>query len=171
MDDGRCPDIGHDDPVLWLIAVLLVVVGLIGVVVPVIPGAILIFAGLSLAAWADGFVRVGFVTIFVLGLLTVATYVVDVATMALGMKRLGTSKRAMAGAAMGTIAGVFFGLPGLIIGPFAGAALGELTAHNDVRRAGRAGIVAWVGFLVGTILKVALAFAMVAIFLMAWSGP
>jgi uncharacterized protein YqgC (DUF456 family) len=84
------------------------------------------------------------------------------------MKRLGTSKRAMAGAAVGTIVGVFFGFPGLIIGPFAGAALGELTAYRDVRRAGRAGIVAWVSFLIGTVIKFGLAFAMLGIFLMAW---
>jgi uncharacterized protein len=161
-------EIGHDAPVIWMIAVMLVVVGLIGVVVPVIPGAVLIFSGLLVAAWADGFARVGVGTIIVLGILTAATYVVDVATMALGMKRLGTTKRAMAGGAAGTIAGVFFGLPGLLVGPFIGAALGELTAHRDVRRAGRAGFAAWAGFLVGTIVKVALAFAMVAIFLMAW---
>jgi len=154
----------------WVLAVLLVAVGLIGVVVPVVPGAILIFAGLLLAAWEDGFVRVSVGTIIALGILTMATYVVDVATMALGMKRLGTTKRAMAGGAVGTIAGVFFGLPGLIIGPFAGAALGELTAHGDARRAGRAGITAWIGFLIGTVIKVGLTLAMVGIFLMAWFG-
>ena len=153
---------------IWVLAVLLVGVGLIGVVVPAVPGAILIFAGLLLAAWADGFVRVGVGTIVVLGILTVASYVVDVATMALGMKRLGTTRRAMAGAALGTLAGLFFGVPGLIIGPFAGATLGELTAHHDIRRAGRAGIAAWVGFLIGTVIRVGLAFAMVGIFLLAW---
>jgi uncharacterized protein YqgC (DUF456 family) len=153
---------------IWLLAVLLVVVGLVGMVVPAVPGAILIFAGFLLAAWADGFVRVGVGTIVVLGILTAATYVVDVATLALGMKRLGTTRRAMAGAAVGTVAGLIFGLPGLIIGPFAGAALGELTAHRDIRRAGRAGIAAWVGFLIGTVIKVGLAFAMVGIFLLAW---
>jgi len=153
---------------IWLLAVLLVVVGLVGIVVPAVPGAVLIFAGFLLAAWADGFVRVGVGTIVVLGILTAATYVVDVATMALGMKRFGTTRRAMAGAAVGTVAGLIFGLPGLIIGPFAGAALGELTAHRDIRRAGRAGIAAWVGFLIGTVIKVGLAFAMVGIFLLAW---
>lgn len=132
------------------------------------PGAILIFVGLLLAAWSDGFVRVGVGTIVILGVLTVATYIVDVATVAFGMKRLGTSKRAMAGAAVGTIAGLFFGFPGLMIGPFVGAALGELTAYRDVRRAGRAGVVAWVSFLIGTAIKVGLAFAMLGIFLMAW---
>ena len=153
---------------LWALAVVLVVVGLAGVVLPAVPGTVLIFAGLLLAAWADGFVRVGAGTIIGLGILTVATYFVDVATMALGMKRLGTTRRAMAGAAIGTIAGLFFGLAGLIIGPFAGAVLGELTAQRDLARAGRAGIAAWIGFVIGTVVKVALAFAMVGIFLTAW---
>jgi uncharacterized protein YqgC (DUF456 family) len=158
----------HDALVIWALAVVLVAVGLVGIVLPAVPGTVLIFAGLLLAAWADGFVRVGAGTITLLGILTVASYVVDVAAMALGMKRLGTTKRAMAGAAIGTVAGLFFGLPGLLLGPFAGAVLGELTAHRDLRRAGRAGIAAWLGFLIGTVVKIGLAFAMVGIFLAAW---
>ncbi len=150
------------------LAVLLVVVGLVGVVLPAVPGTILIFAGLLLAAWSDDFARVGIGTIVVLGLMTVASYFVDIGAMALGMKRLGTTRRAMAGAAIGALAGVFFGLPGLVIGPFAGAVLGELTSHRDLRGAGRAGIAAWIGFLIGTVVKVSLAFAMVGIFLMVW---
>ena len=153
---------------IWALAVVLVAVGLVGVVLPALPGTVLIFAGLLLAAWADGFVRVGTGTIILLGVLTVASYFVDFATVALGMKRLGTTRRAMAGAAIGTIAGLFFGLAGLLIGPFAGAVIGELTAHRDLGRAGRAGIAAWLGFLVGTVVKVGLAFAMVGIFLTAW---
>jgi hypothetical protein len=153
---------------IWALAVVLVVVGLAGVVLPALPGTVLIFAGLLLAAWEDGFVRVGAATIVVLGILTLASYFVDIATMALGMKRLGTTRRAMAGAAIGTVAGLFFGLPGLIIGPFAGAVLGELTVQRDLGRAGRAGIAAWIGFLIGTVVKVGLAFAMVGIFWTAW---
>jgi uncharacterized protein YqgC (DUF456 family) len=157
--------------VIWALAIVLVAVGLAGVVLPALPGTVLIFAGLLLAAWVDGFTRVGAGTIIGLGILTIVTYFVDVATMSLGMKRLGTTRRAMAGAAIGTIAGVFFGLSGLIIGPFAGAVVGELTAHRDLGRAGRAGIAAWVGFLIGTVVKLGLAFAMVGIFLTAWFVP
>ena len=147
---------------------MLVVIGLAGVVVPGVPGTILIFAGLLLAAWSDGFVRVGVPTLVLLGIFTVATYFVDVAMMVLGMRRLGTTRRAMAGAALGTVAGLFFGLPGLIIGPFAGAMLFELTTDANWRGAGRAGLAAWIGFLIGTIVKVGLAFVMVGIFLTAW---
>ena len=156
---------------IWAVAVVLVLVGLVGVLLPALPGTVLIFAGLLLAAWADGFVRVGVGTIVGLGVLTVASYFVDLATMAFGMQRLGTTRRAMAGAAIGTIAGLFFGLPGLIIGPFVGAVIGELTVRRDLGRAGRAGVAAWFGFLIGTAVKVGLAFAMVGIFLTAWFVP
>lgn len=150
------------------LAVLLVIIGLAGVVLPALPGTILIFAGLWLAAWADGFARVSEGTIIMLGVIAAGTYFVETVMMALGMKRLGTSRRAMAGAALGTIAGLFFGLPGLIIGPFAGAVLGELTAHGDLGGAGRAGIAAWIGFAIGTVVKVGFAFMMIGVFLAAW---
>lgn len=154
--------------IMFVLAIVLVAVGLVGVILPGVPGPILIFAGLLLAAWADGFARVGVPTMVLLGILTVATYAVDIVMMTLGMKRLGATKRAMAGAALGTLAGLFLGLPGLVIGPFAGAMLGEMTAHHNWRVAGRAGLAAWIGFLLGTMAKVGLAFAMVGIFLTAW---
>jgi uncharacterized protein YqgC (DUF456 family) len=98
----------------------------------------------------------------------VATYFVHTAMRALGMQRLAATRRAMAGAALGTLAGFFFGLPGLVIGPFAGAMAGELTARSNWRAAGRAGLAAWIGFLIGTMAKVGLAFAIVGIFFAAW---
>jgi uncharacterized protein len=152
---------------LWVLGVTLVAVGLAGIVLPALPGTILIFAGLLLAAWADGFTRVGAGTLTVLGIIAAASYTVDFVGAALGAKRLGASPRAMTGAALGTLLGLFLGLPGLILGPFAGAVLGELTVHRDLRRAGRAGVAAWIGFAIGTAVKVALAFSMVAIFLAA----
>jgi uncharacterized protein YqgC (DUF456 family) len=154
--------------VLLTFAVLLVLVGLAGIVVPGLPGTVLVFAGLLLAAWSDGFMRVGVVTIILLGLVTAASYAIDIATMAFGMNKLGTSRRAMAGAAIGAFAGLFFGVPGLLIGPFAGAVIGELTSKRDLRSAGKAGVAAWVGYLLGTVAKIALAFAMVGIFLSVW---
>jgi uncharacterized protein YqgC (DUF456 family) len=152
---------------LWVLAVIFVVVGLAGILLPALPGTILIFAGLLLAAWADGFTRVGAGTLVLLGVIAAASYGVDFVAAALGVKRLGASPRAMAGAAIGTLLGLFLGLPGLIVGPFAGAVVGELTVHRDLARAGRAGVAAWIGFAIGTAVKVALAFSMVAILLAA----
>jgi uncharacterized protein YqgC (DUF456 family) len=152
---------------LWVLAAALVAVGLAGILLPALPGTILIFAGLLVAAWADGFARVGAGTLVVLGIIAAASYAVDFVAASLGVRRLGASPRAMTGAALGTLLGLFLGVPGLIVGPFAGAVLGELSAHRDLARAGRAGVAAWVGFAVGMAVKVALAFSMIAIFLAA----
>jgi uncharacterized protein len=155
------------DILLWVIAVVLVVIGLIGTVLPALPGAMLIVAGLVLAAWADGFTKVGVGTLVVIGVIGAASYLVDFAAAALGAKKFGASPRAMVGAGLGTLLGLFLGLPGIIIGPFLGAVIGELTIHRDIAKVGRAGLAAWIGFLVGMAVKVGIAFLMIAIFLSA----
>jgi hypothetical protein len=152
---------------LWTLAVALVAIGLIGVVLPAVPGTMLIFAGLLIGAWADGFTRVGAGTVVVLAVLAAASYGIDFVAAAPGVKRLGASRRAMAGAALGTLLGLLFGLPGLIVGPFVGALLGELTTNRDLMRAGRMGVAAWIGFAIGMVAKVAVAFLMIGIFLAA----
>ena len=153
---------------LWTLAVLLIIVGFVGIVMPALPGTWLILGGLILAAWADGFMRVSVWTLVVIGLIAAASYFVDFVAAALGARKLGASKRAMVGAALGTLAGLAFGLPGLVVGPFVGAVIGELTMHRDWKKAGRAGVAAWIGFAIGTAIKVGLAFAMIGIFAAAW---
>lgn len=150
---------------MTILGVLLIVVGFVGVVLPALPGTVLIFAGMLLIAWADHFARVGVPALVLIGAIGAASYGVDFVAAALGTRRLGASPRAMAGAAVGTLAGLFFGLPGIVLGPFAGAVIGEFSAHRDWRRAGRAGVAAWIGFAIGTAVKIALAFLMLAIFL------
>jgi hypothetical protein len=152
---------------LWTLAIVMVIVGLVGVVMPALPGHMLILAGLIVGAWAEGFARVGVWTLVVIGLIALASYGVDFVAVALGARRLGASPRAMTGAAIGTLAGLFLGLPGVIIGPFVGAVIGELTTHRDFAKAGRAGVAAWIGFAIGTAVKVALAFLMIGIFVFA----
>lgn len=153
---------------LFVLAVVLVLVGLAGTVVPALPGAPLVFAGLLCAAWADGFARVGPVTLAVLGLLTALTLAVDFAATALGARRFGAGKAALLGAAVGSVVGLFFGLPGLLVGPFVGAVLGELLTSSDLTQAGRAGFGAWVGLLLGTLGKLAIVFTMLGVFAAAW---
>ena len=150
---------------LWIIGVTLVIVGLVGTVLPALPGAMLIVAGLVVAAWADGFAKVGVVTLVIIGVIGAASYLVDFAAAALGAKRFGASPRAMVGAGLGTVLGLFLGLPGIIIGPFLGAVIGELTVHRDMAKVGKAGFAAWIGFLVGMAVKVGIAFVMIGIFL------
>ena len=152
----------------WLVAVLLVVVGAAGTVVPVLPGAPLVFLGLLTAAWRDGFERVGAVPLVLIGLLAAASFAVDVAGTALGARRAGASWQALLGATLGSLIGLLFGLPGLLVGPFAGAFAGEWWARRDLRQAGRAGLGTWLGLLFAAAGKIAIVFAMVGTFALAW---
>ena len=151
---------------LLALGVLLALVGLAGVVLPALPGAPVLFAGLFLVAWAEHFAYVGGTTLAVLAVLTALTYVADFLATALGAKRFGASRRAVAGAALGGLAGLFFGLPGILLGPFAGAVAGELSARRGLREAGRAGLGATLGLALGVAAKLALAFSMIGLFLL-----
>lgn len=157
-----------DPLVLKIVAALLVLVGLAGTVLPLLPGITFVFGGLVVAAWADGFQRVGGFSIAVLGVLTALAIAADFAASAFGAKRMGASPRAVAGAAIGAVVGIFFGLPGIVIGPFAGAVAGELSARRDLREAGRAGLGTWIGLLLGSVAKVTLAFLMLGVFAAAY---
>jgi uncharacterized protein YqgC (DUF456 family) len=152
---------------LWLLGGALVAVGFAGIIFPALPGTVLIFVGLLIAASADGFAHVGMWPLILIGVIGVLSYAVDFVAAALGAKGVGASPRAVVGAALGTLLGLPLGLPGVIFGPLAGALIGEWSAHRDWRRAGRVGMAAWIGFLIGTAVKVALAFSMVAIFVLA----
>ncbi len=152
---------------LWVLAVVLIVAGVVGTVLPALPGAILVFAGVALAAWIDDFARISGWTLGVLGVLTAIAWVTDYVAAAAGAKKAGASKFAIIGAAVGTVAGVFTGLVGLIFMPLVGAAIGEYLAQKDALRAGRVGIATWLGMLAGTVVKVAVVFLMVGIFIAA----
>lgn len=158
-----------DPQVLWyVLAAVLVAVGLAGVVLPALPGLPLVFVGMVIAAWADGFEQVGAVTLTVLGLLTVVSLVVDFLATALGAKRVGASRKALLGAVIGTFAGLFFGIIGLFVGPFAGALVGELLHGREVGQAAKVGLGTWFGIVLGVVLKLGLAFAMLGLFGFAW---
>jgi len=151
---------------LWILAVLLVAGGMVGLVFPALPGAPVLYAGLFVAAWAEDFAHVGAKTLVVLGIMTILTYALDFLAGAFGAKRFGASRRAVIGAALGAIAGIFFGIPGILLGPFVGAVVGELSNRADLKSAGRAGIGATLGLALGIAAKLTLAFAMLGIFVM-----
>ena len=155
--------------ILWyVIAAILIVVGLVGTILPALPGVPMVFCGMLLAAWTDHFAHVGTFTLIVLGVLTVIAIVVDFVAGLLGAKRVGASRQAVIGAALGTLIGIFFGLPGLLLGPFAGALVGELAAGGGLRKATGVGVGTWLGFLLGAVLKLAVCFAMLGIFALAF---
>jgi len=149
---------------LWVLAAALVAVGTVGVILPVLPGAWLVFAGLAVGAWIDGFVYVGPWTLAALGLLALASAGVDLAASALGARRAGAHPRAIVGAAVGAVAGLFFGLVGVVLGPFIGAVLGEISAQSSLERAGQVGLATWLGMLLGGAAKLAIVLTMLGIF-------
>ncbi|HEY0510262.1 MAG TPA: DUF456 domain-containing protein [Thermoanaerobaculia bacterium] len=153
---------------LMLLGVLLVVVGIAGTVLPAIPGVPLVFVGLLVAAWADGFQKVGWFTLSVLGVLTLFSFVLDFFATSLGAKRVGASWLAVALSVVGAIGGIFLGLPGLIFGPFVGAFAGEYLAKRDWRQARRVGLGTWLGMILAIAGKLALIFTMVGIFMTAY---
>lgn len=155
-------------PLLWALALVAIAVGVAGTVLPVLPGAPLVWLGLLLAAWIDGFERVGGWTLLLLGLLAMSTFAIDFAASAAGARRVGASREAIFGAALGVLLGLPFGLPGLLLGPFVGAAAGELWHERDWRRAGKVGLGASLGFALGVAAKLAVVAAMLGLFAFAY---
>jgi uncharacterized protein YqgC (DUF456 family) len=153
---------------LWLAVFALIAVGLAGTVLPALPGVPMIFLGVWLAAWIDGYERIGGLTLTVLGLLTLIAVAVDFIASARGARRVGASRQAITGSVLGSLVGIFFGLPGLLLGPFIGAVVGELSARGGLRQAAEVGVATWVGLLFGTLAKLALSLAMLFTFALAY---
>ncbi|ACF13240.1 protein of unknown function DUF456 [Chloroherpeton thalassium ATCC 35110] len=152
---------------LWILSVVLMVAGFVGLIVPALPGPPLLFVGMLIGAWAEDFAHIGWVTLLILFVLMLLTYGADFMASAYGAKRYGASNRAMLGSAIGGIVGLFFGLPGVLLGPFIGAVLGELSLKRNLNEAGRAGFGATLGLVLGAAAKIALAFTMLGVFLIA----
>lgn len=152
---------------LWVLAVLLILVGLAGTVLPALPGTALVLGGIVLAAWIDDFTRIGHVTLAVVALLAVIAWVLDYVAGLLGARKAGASRQAILGAALGTVAGLFMGLVGVLFMPLVGAAIGEYLARRDERQALHVGVATWLGIMAGMVAKVVMAFMMVGIFVAA----
>ena len=152
---------------VWLISTLLILTGLVGLVAPLLPGTILIFAGVAFAAWAEDFSRISGLTVGFLAFLTALAWILEYVAGLLGAKAAGASRAALVGAAVGTVLGVVSGFWGLLFFPLVGAFAGEFYARGNALGAGRVSLATWIGILVGTIAKVAIGFMMVGIFLVA----
>lgn len=152
---------------LYVVAGLLILIGLAGTILPALPGLPIVFAGMLLAAWAGDFELIGGWTIGLLAFLTVLAMTLDFVAGVLGAKRVGASRLALVGAALGTIVGLFFGLLGLILGPFVGAVLGELAHGREAGTAAKVGVATWLGMVFGAVMKLTLAFVMLGIFVFA----
>lgn len=154
--------------ILWyVIAGILIVAGFVGSILPNLPGIPVMFGGMLLAAWVDHFTKIPVWVIVVLGVLAAFSIVFDFLAGTYGAKRYGASKAAVWGALLGTIVGLFFGIPGLLLGPFIGAVIGQLASGSPIDHAARVGFGTWIGLLIGTAIKLAVAFMMLGTFVLA----
>ena len=152
---------------LWLSSIALIVLGVVGTVLPALPGTVLVLAGIVLGAWIDDFARVGWGVLTGITLLAVLAWILDYVAGLLGAKKAGASKQAIIGAALGTVAGLFMGLVGVLFMPLVGAAVGEWLARRDHGQALKVGVATWLGIIVGMVSKVVIAFMMIGVFVAA----
>jgi hypothetical protein len=153
---------------LLLLGVALLLVGLAGLLLPALPGMPLLFAGALAVAAADGFTRIGWLTLTVIAVLAAGGFLVDHLASLLGARRAGASGWGLAGAVIGLLVGLPFGLPGIVLGPGIGAVVLEYARDQEFRRAARAGTGVFVGFLVGTVLKYAIAAVIIGVLAFAY---
>lgn len=146
---------------LIVLGLLALLIGLLGTVYPAIPGLGLMFAGSWLLAWAGGYQIYGTSTLVFLGVVAALGTAMDYVAGMLGAKFTGASRQALWGALIGGIAGAFFSLPGLLLGPMVGAGAGEFWARKDVWGAGKVSVGTFIGFITGVVAKVGCALAIV----------
>ena len=156
-----------NDSLLWVLSAALILLGLAGIVLPALPGTILVLAGIVLGAWIDDFTRVGYFAVGVITVLAILAWIMEYVAGVLGAKRAGASRQALIGAAIGTVAGIFTGLVGVLFMPLVGAAVGEFIARREHGQAMRVGVATWLGLLAGMLAKFVLAFMMIGIFVVA----
>ena len=153
--------------IIWALGIIAMGIGFLGTALPALPGTPLIFFGAWLIAWWSDYTIVSGGTMLALAFLAVAGFLADILASSLGAKRVGASRRALVGATLGSLVGIFFALPGMIIGPFIGASVGEYSYQRSLPKAASVGIGTWLGLLFGTALKVAIAVTMVVLFAIA----
>lgn len=161
-----------------VVAILLVVIGIAGTILPMLPGVPLVFAGLLLAAWHGGFDQVSILTMVIIGVIALLAWVIDFVASIATAKKFGASKYALWGAGIGAVVGIAGGIVGLIIGPAIGAVIGELISHKSATeqitskeattKATTVGIAAGLGFVLALAVKIVLALTMLAVFAYAY---
>ena len=156
----------------WFFTIVLFAVGLIGTVAPILPGTTIILAAAVIHRIMLGPEKsIGWVTILVLVLLTLATYALDFLAGYFGAKHFGATKWGTFGAILGALVGLSFGILGLFVGPVIGAIAGEFLAGKRLVDAGRAGWGSLLGNIGAMVAKLIIALAMIAIFLVSVRAP
>ena len=146
---------------LFLISLILMLVGLAGVILPFLPGVPLAWLGLFIFAISTHFANIPLITVLVFLGLAVIILILDLIIPSLGAKKYQASQWGVLGAFFGSLLGIFFGFPGIVIGPLAGAVLGELLARKTIEQATQSAWGAFLGFLAGTLIKAILILIMI----------
>jgi uncharacterized protein YqgC (DUF456 family) len=149
---------------LFLLALIFMLVGLVGTVAPILPGVPLIWVVTLIYAALTKFSVITQKTVIIFGLLALLTIILDYISQVIGARKFGASKWGVTGAFLGLFAVFFMGPAGLILGPLLGAVALELLAGKKKDQALRSGMGAFVGFLAGSIIKIAVAAGMIAVF-------
>jgi len=152
----------------WVLAWLLLIIGLAGTLLPALPGTPIMLAGMLLMAWLNDFQRLGLGTLLGLTALMLLAQALDFIATAEGARRFGAGRGAILGATLGLLVGLFFGLPGMLLGPFIGAVVGHRLGEATMDASVRAGLGASIGVLVGTVAKVVIGVVMLIWFALAW---
>lgn len=154
--------------VLLVFGVLVTLVGLVLLAIPAVPALTVVFTGVALVAWADGFARIGWASLGVMLALTVVGSLADNVAALFGARRAGASAWGVAGAGLGMLLGLPLGLPGIVLGPAVGAFALELARNPDLKRAGMAGLGGVAGFLLGIVARTVFGFLIVGLALLAY---
>jgi uncharacterized protein YqgC (DUF456 family) len=152
----------------WFLTLLLMLIGLVGTVLPLIPGAVLILAAAVMHRLALGAEHsVGWATLVALTALMLVAQALDILSGSIGAKYFGATRWGAIGGILGAVVGLFFGLPGLILGPLAGVLTGELLGGKGILPAGRSTFGSVVGATAGIAGKFAIGVIMILWFLLA----
>jgi len=151
---------------LIIVCSVLMVVGLLGVVLPILPGIPLAWLGLFIYAIGTSFERISIATVIVFSILTILALLLDFLAPMLGAKKYRASKLGVFGAFLGFTVGIFvLGFWGIILGPFIGALLGELIAGRRPRQALGSAFGTFLGFVAGTLFKIIVILVMAGFFI------
>lgn len=153
---------------LWILVFVLVLLGILGLALPVLPGVPILFGGLLLAAWIDAFAKVSVNTMIVIGVIGLLAWLIDFVASLMATKSVGASRQALVGTLIGGLVGILGGIPGIIIGTVGGAVIGELMAYRDPSRATKVGVAAGLGFVLALIVKLVFAMLMIGVFTYAY---
>lgn len=142
------------DVLLSVLSIVLIIIGLAGCVLPVLPGPILAFGGYLLLLLTPSAENIGMVSIFMAGFVTLLTIVADFVVPVVGVKMFDGSSYGKWGSFIGGIVGLFFMPVGLIAGPFIGALVGELVAGRELEASLKSAVGSVIGFLCGALFKI-----------------